>query len=72
MIIAGEGVCGGKGALMLVEQVRGWNEKFFPDKLKRYSIKNEDVNFIVKTTDLKNNPVKIDSDGIREILMGVI
>lgn len=72
MIIAGEGCGGGNGALMLVEQVRGWNEKFFPDKLKRYSIKNEDVNFIVKTTDLKNNPVKIDSDGIREILMGVI
>ncbi len=54
---------------MLIETLEKWTDKLKINRLGKYGITNEDVEKIVEKTSLKNNPVNLSKDYIRNIVI---
>ena len=57
---------------VLIETLERWTEKLNLDSLGKYGITPKDVNEIVKKTGLKNNPVNLYPEDIKEIVVNRI
>jgi alcohol dehydrogenase len=72
---AGEILCGGRGETaeetceMLVQKLSEFARLLKMPKLSAFGISASDITAIVDITDNKNNPVKLDKDDLRKILM---
>ena len=55
--------------LMLIETLEKWTDKLKINRLGKYGITNEDIEKIVEKTSLKNNPVNLSKDYIRNIVI---
>jgi alcohol dehydrogenase len=51
-----------------IEILAEWTETMNISRLGKYGIKSADVAKIVKATDIKNNPVKLNKEDLAEIL----
>ncbi|MFX1410209.1 MAG: iron-containing alcohol dehydrogenase, partial [Promethearchaeota archaeon] len=56
----------------LIEILDNWTQELRIDRLGKYSIKEEDIDKILKNTGLKNNPVSLSMDNIKTIIMNRI
>ncbi len=56
----------------LVRQLDEWTETFRMPRLGAFGVGFQDINRIIQHTGDKNNPVKLDKDGIKEILTASI
>lgn len=54
---------------MLIETLENWTDKLKINRLGKYGIRNEDFEKIVEKTSLKNNPVNLSKDYIRNIVI---
>ena len=54
---------------LLVNKVDGWIETLQLPRLSRFGVEENHIEKIIDSTDNKNNPVNLDNDDIREILM---
>ena len=54
---------------MLIETLEKWTDKLKINRLGKYGITNEDVEKIVEKTSLKNNPVNLSKEYIRNIVI---
>jgi alcohol dehydrogenase class IV len=72
---AGEILCGKRGTTaeetcnMLVEKIEEYARVLKIPRLGSFGITEESIGAIVDKTDNKNNPVKLDKEDLREILM---
>jgi alcohol dehydrogenase class IV len=57
---------------MLVEILDKWTEQLNLDTLGKYGITSKDVEKIVKKTGIKNNPVNLNPEDIKEIIVNRI
>jgi len=57
---------------MLVEMLDKWTEQLNLDTLGKYGITSKDVEKIVKKTGIKNNPVNLNPEDIKEIIVNRI
>ena len=57
---------------VLIENLEEWTEQLNIDSLGKYGISPKDINKIIKKTSLKNNPVHLNSENIKEIVMNRI
>jgi len=57
---------------VLIENLEEWTEQLNIDSLGKYGISPKDINKIIKKTSLKNNPVHLNPENIKEIVMNRI
>jgi len=57
---------------VLIENLEEWTEQLNIDSLGKYGISPRDINKITKKTSLKNNPVYLNPENIKEIIMNRI
>ena len=53
----------------LIEKIEEWTNHLQLPRLEKYSIQHEDIEEIVESTDNKNNPVRLDKESIKQILV---
>jgi alcohol dehydrogenase class IV len=54
---------------ILTESLDNWTSQLELDRLGNYGIKMEDVDKIISKTGIKNNPVNLEKEDIREIII---
>ncbi|MFX1502391.1 MAG: iron-containing alcohol dehydrogenase [Promethearchaeota archaeon] len=55
--------------LRLIEKLEEWTSELKIDRLGKYEIKNEDIEKIVEKTGLKNNPIYLNKEKIKNIII---
>ncbi len=58
--------------MILIETLEKWTKELKIDRLAKYAIKEEDVDKIAEKTGLKNNPVNLNKENIKSILINRI
>ena len=57
---------------VLCETLENWTRQLNTDRLGKYGITTKDIDNIVERTGLKNNPVRLTSEDIKEIVINRI